>query len=676
MTWLAAVPTFLLFGVVLYVPGWLMLRLLGVRGIVGWAAAPAPVVAIAVLTGEIYRRLGVPWSLLTLTVSLLVGVAVAWVIAWGTGRRSPLRVIGALPVSQRDALLIGVGLVVGLALQSWAYLPGMGAPDALHQIHDAVFHLNATEAIVRTGDASGFGVLTTPGAPRRGVFYPIAWNAIAALGATTASTVAAVNVFMLFMVLVIWPVGIAALARVVAPTRPVVAAAAPVIAASFIIYPVDSVVMQGAFPYGLAIAVAPGAAALIIATLDPRVGGPGSAATAVRTVAASWLVPLVIIALAAAGVAATHPTGAAVLGILLLPKLIEIAARKGRALMSAGRRTAGWLVVLALPAVVLLVLASLFVVPPLRSMTAYPAPDGSRREALIRGFLTSTEPIGWTSQWANLVVAAMLVIGLVVALIGRRTRWFGFTWLLALAVYVVASGPDSFLRDLTGFWYESGERTQSMLVTLTAVMAGLGVAATASAFAGWVQSAANRRDDAASPPPDRRWVLTTLTAVTILLVAYLTSGQFRRAEQEGWTAWGFRTEEIIHGPYVTDDEYAMIRSLPEVVPPDAVILGDPFSGAPFVQGIAGLRAYIPALNPVAWDANQKYLMAHFDQIHTDPRVCDIVRDGGIAYFYWDVDNGAGWGPQKPGLYNADTSDGFELVAAADTARVYRITACG
>lgn len=704
MSWLDAAPTFLLFVTVMYLPGLVMLHRLGVRGLLAVAAAPAPVVGVVGASGILLDGLGIPWSLASLTVMMLIAMVGLALFA----RLAPQRQIRTRPLPVRDAAMVSVGLLFGALLQGAAYLPGMRRPDALHQIHDALFQLNATQEIIRSGNASSFGALDPLQGKRSGIFYPTAFDAVAAVGASTSSAVVAVNVLMLVTVLVIWPIGIVALARVVAPRRPLVAAVAPVIAASFIIFPANFIIMQGALPYGLALALAPGVAALVIAVVDDRVSPPvtanrlvsassahrlfqrrttgSSSPTAVMDTdggsgdgrpRATWPAGLLVVLISIAGVAAAHPSGIAVLMVYLLPKLASIAARSSRKFRDQGRLGLGRSVRFLVPGLLLILLGSLFLVPTLRAMTNYREAEGDPVAALLRGFTSSTT-VGSSSPWANSVVAILLLIGLAVALANQRTRWFGYTWLLVLMCYVLASGPDSVLRGLTGFWYKSAERTQAMVPTLTSILAAMGAVALATTCAEFLQAVARRRQGSAeSAIPDRTDGLTALGVITILLIAYWSSGQFRLVERrDEWTAWGFQAEHLIHPPYVTDDELVMIRSLPDLLPVDAVILGDPFSGAPFVQGVAGFIAYIPHINPTGWDDDQKFLMEHFADIHTDPRVCEIVRRSGIEYFYWDVDNGAGWTAQSPGLSQVDTGDGFELVAAAETARVFRITACG
>ena len=96
--------------------------------------------------------------------------------------------------------------------------------------------------------------------------------------------------------------------------------------------------------------------------------------------------------------------------------------------------------------------------------------------------------------------------------------------------------------------------------------------------------------------------------------------------------------------------------------------------------IGGRKAVFPQLSTANADvASQQLLIQHFHDIGTDPKVCEVVRRLGITHFYEEED-GAYYNfmrsSRHPGLYNVDTSTGFELVDAGGTAKLWKITACG
>ncbi|UNX55745.1 hypothetical protein MF406_05775 [Georgenia sp. TF02-10] len=170
-------PTALALVVVLYGPGYLVLRQARRAGVLAWAAAPAVVVAMLAVGAVLLSVLGIAWapgSVLVLLVLVVAGAA-----ALGRLRRADP--VALPPLSRWHAVLAGAGLAFGAGWQGWAFLRGMGAPDALQQIFDPVFHLNAAQTILRTGDASSFGGLDPMYGSATGVFYPAVWHSLVAL---------------------------------------------------------------------------------------------------------------------------------------------------------------------------------------------------------------------------------------------------------------------------------------------------------------------------------------------------------------------------------------------------------------------------------------------------------------------------------------------------------------
>ncbi|MFD1507276.1 hypothetical protein FE374_14200 [Georgenia yuyongxinii] len=658
MSWIDALPTATVLLALLYLPGWVGLRLLGVRGVLAVAGAPAAVVAVLALGAVVLDVVGVAWTPAPVVLLLAVVLGLCALL----GRVLPPGTVSLPPLTPRSWALVGIGLAVGAGVQAGAYLNGMGRPDAVQQIYDPVFHLNAAETVLRTGNASSLGGLDPMYGSSTGVFYPAVWHSMVALGARLSSVVVASNMLMLLTALAVWLVGIVALARAVAPRDGAVAAVAPVVASSFLIFPANLLVLQGMFPYCLAIALAPGAVALVVGVVE-RARTDRSPGHALRGGLAAVVT--------CAGVVAAQPAGLAVLGLFVLPYLGQVGARRGLRQWRLGHRAAAVVAAGAAPAVALALVVAVYTVPALQAMAAFPAVEGSRRLALFRG-LTFSTTIGWTSPWANVVVAALVLIGVVVAAMSVRTRWLAVSWLLTLGIYVVAAGPNNVLRDLAGFWYKSADRTFAMLPTVAAVLGALGVVALGRA----AQRLLAESRAGARHGRTRDW-LAPVVMVGVLALAFVTSGAFRYDErQNGWTAWGFQPDRILTTAHASTEELTMIRSLDDVLPDDAVVLGDPRNGAAFVQSVGGAVAFIPHVNPSSWDPDQSYLKAHFGQLRSDPKVCEIVAEDGIEYFYADDSGPQAWAQDSPGLYDVDTTTGFDLVAEGGPARVYRITACG
>lgn len=648
MQWIEAAPTAAALTALLYLPGYLGLRLLGLRGLLALAGAPAATTAVLGAGAVAFGAVGVPWEPLTVTALLALTVG----LCAGLGRMLRARPLALAPVGPGWAFALAAATAFAAAVQLYAFVLGMGRPDAVQQIYDPIFHLNAADTILRTGNASSLGGLDPMYGDRTGVFYPAVWPSIVALGATASEVVVASNMLLLLTGVVVWLVGIVVLARAVLPRHPLVAVAAPVVASSYLAFPANLHVMQGIFGYSLAIALWPGMLAVLVMGLRHR-SVPGLLAGAVG----------------AAGLLVVHPSAVMLLAVGVLPLAGHHLTGWGRELASQGRRLLGVAMVAAVPAVVVVVVAAIYLLPQLQSMANFPHPIRELGPALRTAFLSATT-VGWTSPWANAVVAVLVLIGAVVAWGMPSARWVTVGWASTVVLFLLTAlgGP---LRDLGAFWYANPDRPEAMLPLFGALLGGLGVLAVARLAA---RLAARRAGWGAGV---RSTAAGAVAAAAVLALAFVTSGAFRTDERiHGWTWWAFNPDHpvsIDQPAYASWEELELLRDLP--VPDDAVVLGDPASGAVFTQSVGDAIAFIPHVNPSSWGATQQFLMAHFADIHTDPAVCDVVRAEDIEYFYADDPVDPSWATRAPGLYDVDTSTGFTLVDTGGTARLYRIDAC-
>lgn len=663
MTWVEVAPTAALLTLVLLLPGWAYAHQLGVRGLVAVAAAPAITVAVLGVLAVIYGAVGLGWSL----GSVVAGLVVLW-LALGLAHRAPAERAPRPGLGPAAAGMVAAGVAAGLTLITAVFAAAIGPPDAVPQMHDSLFHLNGAELVKQTGNASPLGAMAgLYGEGRGGGFYPTAWHSLVVLGAAVSGVVPATNAMLVVGVFLPWLLGLAALGHVVAPRHPLVASLAPITAAAAVVFPTVAVLFKGMYPFGLSVALTPGVLALAARVLEPHLARGPRPAVARRAGRGASVRPWLVLAAAAAGVVVAHSSGLAALGFLGAPLVLTACWRAGAHLRAAGRPLLGWATALAPLAAVGLLVVAVFTVPKLRAMADFSSPEGSRSAALLYAL------VGSTPQHAagTLAVAVLVLVGLVVAWL--MTRWIAWSWLVALVLFVAASGPESPLRTLTGFWYQSPDRLQSLLVTDSAVLAAWGAVALARALHALARRRRGRRMGEAS------WAVTALIAAAVVLLAGGVSAGFRAHERLATTASAYRPEEMVHPPWATRRELDFLERLDGVLPADAVVVGDPMNGAAFVQVLAERRAYLPILGESALSADQRYLEENFHDIATDPRVCRILREDGVEYYYGDASMPYGsrtLAEKRPGFYGVDVTAGFEPLAAAGTAAVYRITACG
>ena len=124
---------------------------------------------------------------------------------------------------------------------------------------------------------------------------------------------------------------------------------------------------------------------------------------------------------------------------------------------------------------------------------------------------------------------------------------------------------------------------------------------------------------------------------------------------------------------LTRQELRLIGRLDDFVPRDALVAGNPMTGAALGYALADRDAVEPA-SGLARGSQGRLVMAHLDDLSTDPAVCDAVRALNVQ-FVLDFGRRSVNGTRSPGLEQVATAPGFALVAADGPARLYRITGC-
>jgi len=704
MTWLTqALPAGLVVLALLWLPGLGALRAVGLRGLLLWSGAPAVSLAGYAVATQLVARLGLAWRPVSgIGATLVVLVVLALVGRLVLGRTGAARVVAAQEPfavgglrgeGRAAALALGLVLAGGALLVLVPTLLGMHSAQNPLQQWDGVFHLDGIRLIQDTGDATGLDGLYGSDVH---VFYPATWHALMALVPGThgllpwVSIPAATSAWTLVCSSIVWPLVVAGWCWVVLPGRRMLLVVAVALLGAFPMFPTVLWSIQAVWPNGTSILVLPGAAALwllVLRVLDARgssaaAQGPRDGAGGARAVTGLTGVALV----ATLGLAAAHPTGAVALIVLVGPlaawRVWRAASRRWR----AGRR-AGVVVmtgaVLVLGAVAV---ARASQTASWASVTGYERPFMRPYSVTVLRLLLDFVITAWP---ANLVVSAAVLVGVVVAW-RQRLRWVVVAWALTLALAALAAGWENPLRAVTGIWYKQAMRIEAFYPVTAVLLAALG----ATTIAAWVARRVRGSDRTGALlrglgaeralgwrlPGGAGGARTPVGALAwLLLVSLVVSLGYQAPARERFFAQSYQPARLKWGTMATADELDLLRRLPAVLGPGAVVIGSPYSGLPLGYGLSGLRSVYLQLGAGSADPARAYLRSRFRDIHSDPQVCAYLQDLGVTHFYDDrATPGAdhAWdGKDAPGFDDVDVSTGFVPVAGTGPVTVYRITAC-
>lgn len=708
--WWGALPRLLVMVAVLFVPGAAGVHLLGVRGIRGWSLGPLVAASVAGTGAVVCAMAGIRWDAGALAVSLGVFVAACALsgllrhgqdadrTTWrGSPRRSPTvpqadgtasgrrgtaseedtHASGGVPASWGDRGGRALAIVLPLAwLTTVLPVVAVSSPTSPIQQYDPVFHMNALWLVLRDGDASSFGGLTRMfGMDTTPATVPAGWHALVAPFASATSIVPTVNVFSLVVPLV-WLVGMAALTGALLPGRRGAPALVVALAPTVVAFPTYLLTKYPAWPNALAMALLPSLIALGVSVLSGWRGVPA------RELLSRSGGQVVLFVFLLVGICLVHPLAGLSLALLGLPAVVVVLARRWSRLAHLRR---GWLVAREASAVVAVVVAGwlgLQTVPgladKLSTMTgAYqtvPNTDWyNPLKALVLWSIVDGDasPVLTDLQMVVAVLMAVLTVaGLVRCLRSRAGQylaasWFG-AWLLTLTT-LMRSGP---LLPLAGLWYMSSPRAMAVqaVVQLPVVAQG------ARAIKDLVLPP--RRPGASATARHRR---TRDLLLPVSVVVALVGGAAMAPLRDDLTWRVYSLDSPFVSVMLDPATEALAERASELLPADAVVLGDPFNGSAYLQVLGDREVVFPQLYFRESNADEDYLRLHFSQVTTDPKVCTILQRHGIDHAWIDADPwhaGADQALVSPGLYGVDLTRGFEVLATAGSVSLVRITACG
>lgn len=655
--WISLVPLIVTVCGLLILPGLLTTAASGLPLRTAAPLAPAASVAIIAGAGVVAPLVRVPWGVplvAALTAILTLAAALARLIVSRVRARRAGSADGAAtraPTSRPSRADVLTGLVLlgfSALIMTWLVARELNTPDAISQTFDAVFHLNAVEWILRTGNASSIKChLESP----EGGVYPMGWHTLVALTMKVAHSTSiplATNATTIAVSALVWPGGCLALASRLFNGRRLAMIATALLCTATASFPLLVISFGVLYPNFLALALLPGMIASLL-DLFPAHDEPS---------APPLLIPALVLAVAGLGLAQPNAIVTFLIALIILMGAWIMRAVNGAKRGGPARQIRTRIIVCAITTLAT-VGVWIGVRPPQRSATWGP---NNVMSAVIGEILTST-PQGLPIAW---VVAVSAIVGAVAAWRRRRLRWLVIFHAVGCLLYLASKTmPMGDLRYyVVGTWYSDTNRLAALIPLGAIPLAALGTCVIADRAAQRLTTLRLHE-----PGARRRIAYAVLVANLVLLgpASTATSQALHKLEAPYTMNAG---SELL-----TPDELGLIRMLPGLVGEDDTVAVDPSTGAALAYSLAGTSTTIKHIfyhdTPDLEVVDKKLRLAG-----KDPQVCEAVNNLGIRYVLYFP--GRTLHNRRPfsGFVNLPTAGGFELVAQYGRAALYRVTACG
>lgn len=647
MSWIELVLAVAVSSGIIMIPGLVLATLLGLRGLWVWGlAAPFGVTAVAV-SSTVAPFLGIDWSIWPLlggTALLAVLIVLVRLIVIRRVPGAEWRIArpdgdGAHSARIWHRLATPIALIIaGMALSAQV-VAILGSPGAISQTYDNIFHLNAVRFMLDTANGSSLnvGLLTSPESSFS--FYPAVWHAIAAMTVQLSGVSIPVveNALALVTAAVVWPAGVVLLTRALFGTHTVLMLTAGLVAAVIPAFPIAMMVYGVLYPFQLGIALVPAILAAGIALF-----GLGHA-----WAGAPWQCVLAVLG-SLPGLVLAHPSAfvawLVLFSLTVLIGFIRYLRSRPRA-RARGFAIVGFLGYLA----VAFVLWRLLRPPPeARFWPPTESIPDALREALTLSLFGAP---------ASFAVAICVFFGVLALLWVRSSAaiWTLAAGVITVTLYVAVSAfPWPVLRDLlTANWYNNAPRLAALVPLVVVPLAAYGVFAVSEL----IRARTHRR----------------ILGVAAILVAVALVGMQLQTVRAVITGSALSYELSDHSPLLSTDERALLEQVPELVPEDAVIVGDPATGTALAYGLADRRVLL-AHTLVTMSDDAELIVDELDE--GTPAVCQAISRADAEYV---LDFG---GPainstdnDYPGLDQLAQSSAVDLVSEVGDARLYRVVGC-
>lgn len=652
---------------IVVLPGLAIAAAAGLRGWLLAAAAPLLTFGLVGTAGSVLPALGLLWTPAALVVVAFVGTAVTVLARLAVTRLRRRRAATAASDAEPDAAAtpdastsmtvrcgwrlvdhLGVAAAVLVSAGVGFSVTAMATAEftAIPQFWDTAFHSNAIRYIADTGESSP-AALSALSEPASETYYPNTFHVVAAtlVMATGVEATAALE-FPIALMPGLFALGVAALVRTVSG-RPAIALASALLACAFSAFPYD---LAGVLlPYVMGLALLPAFLAQWADVLRSDV--PGRVARAVA------------LGLGAVGLLALHPSTVVSAAVLAAAYLLQAWWQRRPAVRDVVVIGVGALATGVLGAPLLVASAGVAASDPFDWPVAMPA-------ALAVGDVVVLSHAHATPQWWLALVVALGLFGL------RRhpeLRWLAAGGLVFAVIFVMASSYESDLVELLSRpWWNDRWRLVALWAVTVAPLAGAGVVAVRdialdalrlARVPGWLRVG--------------RWRLVPASLLAALLLAFvaLGDGLYRDRNTERLA------EAFTDGPTVSRAERDGFSQIATVIPPDSLVMNDPFDGSPMMYALEGVRpVFAQVLNYQLDIANlspdRRLMFESFRELDRDPAVRETVRRLGITHVV--VSSGLVYpaAAPAPGMRDLDTVESLELVFRTPTTTLYEVRADG
>lgn len=680
---------------ILYFPGYLILRSLYLEPISALTLAPIPCIAFYAGIPIVFGLFSIPCTWASVTSPTLIICFGCWL-----GRKLCMHNKEHLLLgtnTKRDWITLILYLVVGIVLCGYIYVRSLNGVDSFQAKHDTITHYNNVRSFVDSGiwssltTSSYHGTGLDSAATQSTAFYPSAWHSLVSIivSMLTCDIAIAANAVNAVIMGIVFPLSMHSFLKHLFPSKPLVWAAGAFASLAFTAFPWAFLIKGPLYSNILAYAILPGGFSALIMLSNPHSVSKSSWILRSCTIGVFSFIALSL----------SQPNS---LFVLLLFAIFYFAPSMKEHLQHASPKSlhlnpAFFYAAYALCAVLLWVGLINLPLPFFDYVVHFENPGDINLTPADSAFNTLSFAFFLSPpQWILVAAAFIGGLHLVIHNHGRLT-WLALYMLFAYFISRFMFGFPKIV--ITGIWYNDSWRLGACAALFLIPLVSIGLATAIKTLASWLGkedthlSRTNSRSGEKSARRNTVWICAVAVLATFSIINYFPDyTETGYANESHHTPFGYVKQRIsqsygntnIEQAY-SQEEHEFVKKALEAVPEDAIIINQPNDGSVFAYGLDGLNTYYRTiyLEELSEDANR--IRTDLDRIGNDDDIKHIVDSMGDAYvLLLDQSRAVGEGGYV-NEYNekkvenwdginkiTDDTPGLELVLAQDDMRLYKI----
>lgn len=593
MLWLSFVICVFLAILVLYLPGFFLLKSFKFSHITSFAAAPAITVPSYAIICILLSILGISATGKLVFGSLLAISLLCFVVLTVSKKNKLSPSVDSPNTNKKYWLILLLYLATGILIGTFFFVRSLDTPVSFFQDFDNVFHLNLVQSFLTSGDwsslhasvytASEFYANTTPRTSWTS-FYPAAWhclNAIlASLLTTEGSIVIAQNALLFVFSFFVFPLAVFILLKRIFNGNTKLLLCGTVLSVGFAVFPWGMLVWGPIYPNLAAFCLVPLTASLYIHIFEEKL-------TRKR-----YLLHISLIIFSAIGYILIQPNAVFALVVFLAPftvykvfKLSQRSFSNQKALFFSFLfgvfAFIAWAICYKLP---------FFQGTVTFTWAAYLDTSEATLNAITQAMSCVPAP--------QILLAILVTIGIIYSIQNRQYLWLSVVYLFCLLMFVATSSTEGTLKHfLTGFWYTDPNRIGSLSVFAGIPLSCLGLLLLLSAIEKLYLAATNALQGNSLNKKLLGLTNYVIIALLIFFPFYPKENSFY-----GATAFGNIQNKLIDINNQTkvdlldESERNFLLKVKNIVGTEDLIINSPGDGSLFAYSLLDLNTYYRAVS--------------------------------------------------------------------------------